>query len=111
MICRYYPFVYLFGQCHCGYWLFCCCKSFEITEIIWRSDMVRGAHTNRQGKQLLRAPGFQGVPSDIRKIFGKCTSRYFCYGERQMFTHHSKRRVFVRCRVLQACEFSHYNNV
>ncbi len=41
--CRFYPFVYciyFFGQCRCGFWLFCCCKTFEITEIIWGSDMV-----------------------------------------------------------------------
>ncbi len=27
MICRFYPFVhyiYLFGQCRCGFWFFCC---------------------------------------------------------------------------------------
>ncbi len=45
MICRFYPFVYyiyLFGQCHCGFWFFCCfvaVRTFEITQIIWRSDM------------------------------------------------------------------------
>ncbi len=41
-ICRFYPFVYciyLFGQCRCGFWLFFCYKTFEITEIIWRSDI------------------------------------------------------------------------
>ncbi len=30
--------IYLFGQCRCGFWLFFCCNTFEITEIIWRSD-------------------------------------------------------------------------
>ncbi len=27
MICRFFPFVYyiyLFGQCRCGFWFFCC---------------------------------------------------------------------------------------
>ncbi len=54
--------------------------------------------TDRRDKRLLRAP-------ESQNIFGKCTSMYLCYGDRQMFTHHSKRRVFVRCGVLQ--ESSH----
>ncbi len=42
-ICRFYPCVYciyLFGLCRYDFWLFCCCKTFEITEIILQSDMV-----------------------------------------------------------------------
>ncbi len=38
---RFYPiayYIYVFGQCRCGFWLHCCCKTFEITEIIWRRD-------------------------------------------------------------------------
>ncbi len=23
------------AKCHCGFWLFCCCKTFDITEILW----------------------------------------------------------------------------
>ncbi len=60
--------------------------------------------TNRRGKQPLRVPGNHGP----HLIFAKHT---WCYGEGQMFTHHSKWRVFVRCGVLQACESSHYNTM
>ncbi len=45
-IYRFYPFVYciyLFGQCHCGFWLFCCCKTFWNNRnhlAKWRSPCV-----------------------------------------------------------------------
>ncbi len=38
-ICRFYPiayYIYVFGQCLVG---FAVVRPFEITEIIWRSDM------------------------------------------------------------------------
>ncbi len=60
----------------------------------------------------LRAPGEPRPPVWYsRNMLGKCTRMYLCYGEHQIFTHHSKRRGFVRCGVLQACESSHHNNV
>ncbi len=59
------------------------------------------------GKRPLRESG--GPIWYWQNIFGKLSSVYLCSRECQIITHCSKRRAFVKCWVLQACEFSIYN--
>ncbi len=43
MICRFYPiayYIYVFGQCLVAFGSIAVNRPFEITEIIWRRDMV-----------------------------------------------------------------------
>ncbi len=43
MICRFYPiayYIFVFGQCLVGFGCIAVVRLFEITEIIWWSDMI-----------------------------------------------------------------------
>ncbi len=69
-ICRFYHFVYsiyLFGQCLCGFWLFFCYKTFEITEIIWK-EMYR---TVMRSKEL---PGTTFAVANLRTFVSQSDS-------------------------------------
>ncbi len=78
---------------------FCCLNVSHALLLFSFSSLLIGLIDGRDVKSVadLTISGRLG-PWGIwysRNIFCKCTSMYLCYEERQMFTHHSKRGVFV----------------
>ncbi len=65
--------IYLFGQCRCGFWLFLRFKTFEITDIIWRSDMSCNA-VKRAAWNYVRHAFSLKIIAHLRMFFSQSDS-------------------------------------